>query len=362
MACLGVALLASVSLWLMARTEETFGSPASGLNLEQRLRLSVNLFLHSGDLTDPVNPLGIPQSFRIDLGESPPVIAARLESAGLIPNTGVFTNYLQYAGLDTTLQAGNYDLSPAMSPLEIAHALQDATPNEVTLSILEGWRLEEIAATLPSSGLEITPEQFMAAAHSIPDDFSYLDEGTAENSLEGFLFPGTYELPRTATPSEVIDVLVDSFDAQLTPQILAGFERQGMSVLNGVTIASIVQREAVVADEMPLIASVLLNRLATGMHLEADPTVQYALGYNQTQETWWTNPLSIHDLEFDSPYNTYLYPGLPPGPIANPGLSAIQAVAFPEETPYYYFRAACDGTGKHVFAQSYQEHLQNACP
>lgn len=362
LACLGVALMASVSLWLIAQTEETFGSAASGLNPEQRLRLSLELLWHSGDLTNAVDPLGAPKSFRIDLGESPPTIAARLESAGLIPNAGAFTNYLQYAGLDTTLQAGNYDLSPAMSPLEIAHALQDATPKEVTLSILEGWRLEEIATTLPSSGLEITPEEFIAAAYSIPNDFPYLDEGTAENSLEGFFFPGAYELPRAATVSEVISVLLDSFDAQLTPQILGGFERQGLSVFNGVTIASIVQREAVVADEMPLIASVLLNRLAASMRLEADPTVQYALGYNQTQETWWTNPLSAHDLEIDSPYNTYLYQGLPPGPIANPGLSALQAVALPEETPYYYFRAACDGTGKHVFAQSYQEHLQNACP
>ena len=361
-ACLAVALMATAGLWLLAQTEATFGRAAPGLSLVQRLRLSVGLLWQAGDLTSAIDPLGPPQSFRIDLGEGPPAIAARLESARLIPDAGAFTNYLQYAGLDTTLQAGNYDLSPAMSPLEIAHALQDATPKEVTLSILEGWRLEEIAATLPSSGLEITPQEFIDAAYSIPEDFNFLEHRTGENSLEGFLFPGVYEIPREATASQVINVLLDNFKTHLTPQIQAGFDRQGVSIFTGVTIASIVQREAVVTEEMPLLASVFLNRLAIGMPLEADPTVQYALGYNQTQKTWWTNPLSAQDLKTDSPYNTYMNPGLPPGPIANPGLNALQAVAFPAQTPYYYFRAACDSTGNHVFAKNYQEHLQNACP
>jgi UPF0755 protein len=123
-----------------------------------------------------------------------------------------------------------------------------------------------------------------------------------------------------------------------------------------------VERESVEAAEMPLIASVFLNRLEIGMSLDADSTVQYAIGYNETQQTWWTNPLQGEDLLFDSPYNTYLYPGLPPGPIANPGLNAVRAVAFPAQTPYYYFRAACDGSGEHLFAETYEEHVQNACP
>jgi UPF0755 protein len=117
----------------------------------------------------------------------------------------------------------------------------------------------------------------------------------------------------------------------------------------------------VVEDEMPLIASVFYNRLAVGWKLESDPTVQYALGYNEAQGTWWTNPLSAADLQVDSPY-TYVYSGLPPGPIANPGLAALKAVAFPAQTPYYYFRAACDGSGRHLFAETFDEHLGNACP
>jgi UPF0755 protein len=146
------------------------------------------------------------------------------------------------------------------------------------------------------------------------------------------------------------------------PEIIAGLENSGLSLFEGVTLASIVQREAVVEEEQSLIASVFLNRLRTGIKLDSDPTVQYALGLQEGQNTWWPNPLNEEDLMVDSLYNTYLYPGLPPGPIANPGLSAIQAVAFPDESPYFYFRARCDGSGRHAFAVTYEEHLQNACP
>jgi UPF0755 protein len=122
-----------------------------------------------------------------------------------------------------------------------------------------------------------------------------------------------------------------------------------------------VERESIDREEMPMIASVFLNRLEAGIKLEADSTVQYALGYNARHDSWWKSPLSSADLSIDSPYNTYRHPGLPPGPIANPGLDALRAVAFPARTPYYYFRAACDRSGKHVFAQTFDEHLANAC-
>jgi len=114
--------------------------------------------------------------------------------------------------------------------------------------------------------------------------------------------------------------------------------------------------------EMPLIASVFYNRMEIGMKLQTDPTVQYALGYDSLQATWWTSPLDSVDLEVDSPYNTYKYPGLPPGPICNPGWAALQAVAYPDESPYYYFQAKCDSSGFHNFAETYEQHLLNNCP
>jgi UPF0755 protein len=140
------------------------------------------------------------------------------------------------------------------------------------------------------------------------------------------------------------------------------FQNQGLDLLQAVTLASIVQREAMIEEEQPIIASVFLNRMADGMKLESDPTVQYALGFNAEQQTWWTNPLTLDDLDVESLFNTYLYPGLPPAPICNPGVSALRAVAYPAQTSYYYFRAECNGTGSHTFSKTYQEHLDNSCP
>ena len=347
---------------LTNQTEIHFGPPSPTLGFVQRLRLSASLLLNQDDLTKPSKAFGVEQPFEITLGESPAAIAERLEEARLIPNAAIFTDYLVYRGLDTTLQAGQYSLSPQATPLEIASSLQDATPKEITLTILDGWRMEEIAATLPTSGLEFSPDAFLAAAQGRPDGFPFLDQLQESNSLEGFFFPGSYRLPRESTPDDVIAVLLDAFQAQLTPDLLSGFEQQGLDIYDAVILASIVERETVVEDEMPLIASVFLNRLAIGMSLEADSTVQYALGYQDASETWWKNPLSLDDLQVDSPYNTYLYGGLPPGPIANPGSVALKAVAFPAQAGYYYFRAACDGSGEHRFAETFEEHVQNACP
>src|SRR5262249_5543287 len=141
-----------------------------------------------------------------------------------------------------------------------------------------------------------------------------------------------------------------------------GFQKQGLTVYQAVTLASIVEREAVHDEEKPLIASVYLNRLRNNMKLDADPTVQYALGYDFIQGTWWKNPLSLDDLQFNSTYNTYIYTGLPPAPISNPSLDALRAVALPAETNYYFFRAKCDDSGYHIFAETFEEHLANVCP
>jgi UPF0755 protein len=122
-----------------------------------------------------------------------------------------------------------------------------------------------------------------------------------------------------------------------------------------------VERESIQDEEMTLIASVFINRLNIGMTLGSDPTVQYALGYDPLEQTWWTNPLSLDDLKFDSLYNTYIYAGLPPAPISNPSLEALQAVAFPEVSQYYYFQARCDNSGYHTFVATFEEHLANVC-
>jgi UPF0755 protein len=142
---------------------------------------------------------------------------------------------------------------------------------------------------------------------------------------------------------------------------LKNYKKNGLSLYQAVTLASIIEKEAVIPEEGPMIASVFYNRLAVGMKLESDPTVQYAIGYVNETKTWWKNPLTANDLMVQSVYNTYQNPGLPHAPISNPGYSALYSVAFPETTNYYYFRAACDNSGKHVFSETFQEHLQNSC-
>ncbi len=361
--CLVVLVtLIGVVFILPDRANQKFGPPSSHLPIDQLIRLSAQLLWQSDDLTSPVDSFGEARPFQISLGESVPRIANRLQAEGLIRDAGAFSAYLQYSGLDTSLQAGNYTLSPGMTPIEIGHSLQDATPAEVTLTVLAGWRMEEIAASLPTTGLEVSPQSFLKAASSHPAGYFSLDDLPPQSTLEGFFFPGSYQASRTLSSAQVVSLLLDNFEAQLTPKLQRGFTNQGLNVFQAVSLASIVQREAVSEEEMPLIASVFFNRLAAGMKLEADSTIQYALGYNPKQNTWWTNPLSSQDLQIDSVYNSYLYPGLPLGPIANPGLSALRAVAFPAQTPYYYFRAACDHSGKHTFAETFEEHVGNECP
>jgi UPF0755 protein len=218
--------------------------------------------------------------------------------------------------------------------------------------------MEEIAAALPTSGLSITPEEFLTTARSPMGGYDYLDGAT---TTEGFLFPDSYIVGRNATAHEMVNTFVRTFGLRLLPDLRNGFVLQNLTIYQAVTLASTVEREAVQNEERPLIASVYLNRFHLGMKLDADPTVQYAYGYDYLGRTWWKNPLDLQDLQFDSPYNTYLYAGLPPAPIANPSLEALQAVAFPAQTNYYFFRAKCDGSGYHDFSETFEEHLGNGC-
>ncbi|MFZ5819629.1 MAG: endolytic transglycosylase MltG [Chloroflexota bacterium] len=353
------ALLIGVFFGVPAIAGRRYGPVSPALGALDRLEFSARLLWYSGLLTQPLDPHGLEQSFAIEPGESVPSVAIRLEEVGLIRSAAAFRDYLIYTGLDTSIQAGDYLLSPAQSVVDIARALQDATPSEVAFVILPGWRMEEIAASLPTSGLDILPDGFLAAAASAPLGLDFLP---ASVSAEGFLYPDAYIVPRDVTVDALVSGFLRNFGLHLTPDLREGFARQDLDVYQAVTLASIVQREAVHPEEAAHIASVFLNRLAIGMKLDSDPTVQYALGYNPAQATWWTNPLSAQDLQFDSSYNTYLYPALPPGPICNPSLDALRAVAFPADTPYYYFRARCDGSGLHDFSVTFEEHLQNGCP
>ncbi len=352
-------LLLALGFGVPAVAESAFGPPSPALSAWQRFSFGLKLLVNADDLTAPRDPNGGEMLFIIDPGESVFSISNRLEQAGIIPDARAFRIYLAWTGMDAYIQTGVFRLSPALNARSIAGMLQSATLTEVTFTVLPGWRMEEIAATLPTSGLSISPDEFLAAA-SAPGLFP--DLIPADASAEGFLHPDTYILPRTTTAGQLVSVLVQAFLARLPADYAEAYAARGLTLHQAVTLASIIEREAVVDEEMPLIASVFYNRLAIGMKLQTDPTVQYALGFNVLQNTWWTTPLSAADLQFDSPYNTYLYPGLPPGPISNPGLAALQAVAYPADSPYFYFQAKCDGSGLHNFAETFEEHEGNYCP
>jgi UPF0755 protein len=305
--------------------------------------------------------------FEVAPGQNASQIGDQLVSLGLIGDATLFRNYLRYYGLDRQLEAGTYDLAATMTIPEIALALTDATPDEITVRITEGWRREQIAESIDQQAdVPFTGADFLAAtgaAVPLPPDSSLSTAIPQDATLEGFLFPDTYRIAVDAAATDLTEKLLLNFQSRVTPQMRADATERGMTLFDVVTLASIVEREAVVAEERPIIASVYLNRLAAGTKLEADPTVQYAMGYQVDTGQWWNLNLTQEDyLRVESPYNTYLYPDLPPGPISNPGLDSIRAVIYPANTPYFFFRAACDGSGRHLFAVTYEEHLNNACP
>ncbi len=330
-----------------------YGAPNPQLSLSQRYQYAAKILWYDATIQMPADPFGAEQAFTLENGASPYEIAAQLEEHGLISSADAFITYLVYTGMDTHLLPGDYRLSPAYTIPNIAGLFQDTRASQIAFAIIPGWRIEEIAASLPTSGLAITPEEFLKAAQTPPTALA-----PEAQTHEGFLLPDTYSLSRTLTADELIALLTANFGAKLTPEIRAGFAAQGLTLYQALILASIVEREAIIPDERPMIASVYLNRFIIGQKLEADPTVQYALG---TPENWWKSPLSYTDLEVNSPYNTYLYSGLPPTPICNPSRGSLEAVAFPAQTTYYYFRAKCDGSGLHNFSETFDEHLANGC-
>jgi UPF0755 protein len=355
---LALGLLA-VLVYVPVAAAGSFGPPVPALSPWQQFSYAVELLWNSEDLTLPRDLNGAEQLFVIEPGESVYAITERLEAAGLVRSGRSVRVYMVWTGMDAYIQTGTYRLSPALSGRSIADMLRSSLLTEIPFNVLAGWRMEEIAASLPTSGLAITPEQFLIAAAAPLVPPAFLPPGAGG---EGYLAPGAYLLPRETSADQLVSVLFQQTATVISAEMQAGFSNHGLSLHQAVTLASMIEREAVHEDEMALIASVFYNRLAIGMKLQSDPTAQFALGYNAAQGTWWTNPLTAADLQVNSPYNTYVADGLPPGPICNPGLAALQAVAAPASSPYYYFQARCDGSGYHNFAETFEQHEQNYCP
>jgi UPF0755 protein len=291
-------------------------------------------------------------------GDGAKAIAERLQNAGVIQSARLFRVLVAFMDIEDELVAGDYEFDKGMTTLSVIDRIHNGITAPVMVTIPEGLRLEEIGALLEEKGV-VSASDFLAATKK-SYDFPFLAGLPAGVGLEGYLFPATYGFSRTVTGEEVVRQMLTAFNDKVVPEVQASAEPTDLTLHQVITLASIVEREAVKPEERPLIASVYLNRLKLGIPLQADPTVQYALGDDESSVSrygYWKKELSAADLTVDSPYNTYQNVGLPPGPIAGPGLDSIRAVLQPAHTNYLFFVAKDDGS--HVFAETLEEHLRN---
>jgi UPF0755 protein len=288
--------------------------------------------------TMPVNPFDqTKREFTIQKGQGIRDIANELKEEGLIKDAVAFFLIVKQLGLDDKIQAGKFRLAPAMSSYAIANALQKGTFDEF-ITIPEGKRSEEIAQIL---------------SEHLPTYEATWDGRLKAN--EGYLFPDTYSFTKDADIDYIITTMRETFDKKYAT--IPPGRNSNLSQAEVVNIAALVEREAKFPEDRPLVASVILNRLNAHMVLNIDASIQYALGYQPNQKTWWKKELSLDDLEIASPYNTYKTQGLPPTPIANPGLESLTAVVDAPDTDYYYY--VSDSTGKNHYAKTLEEHNKN---
>jgi UPF0755 protein len=277
--------------------------------------------------------------FVISKGESLSSVAKRLEEENLIRSSFAFQILATKEGIVRKIQAGDFRLNPQMTPLEIARELTHGTLDR-WVTIIEGLRREQIAEKFEEAGFEnFKKEEFLERS----------------KNLEGKLFPDTYLIPKDANAQEIIEILTKNF-----------FKKTPMPSKEVLILSSIVEREAKFEEDRPIVAGILLKRLKNGWPLQADATVQYAVANKQSSSLtieqlknfdWWPKNLTREDLKIKSPYNTYLYPGLPPAPICNPGLKAIEAVLNPVETDFWFYLS--DKEGKMHYAKTAEEHQEN---
>lgn len=275
-------------------------------------------------------------TFTIEKGSGLKQIASDLKSEGLIRNTNAFLLAVKILGIENNVQAGDFSLSPSMSTITIAENLTSGK-NEVRITIPEGKRAEEIAALFAEKLINVDIEEW--------------ETKLSEN--EGYLFPDTYNVNKDINIDEVVTMMKANFESKYSSITVS----RSLTKDEIVKIASLVEREARHSQDRPLVASVIYNRLNIGMKLDIDATVQYALGFNSINNSWWKHGLSLEDLQIDSPYNTYTNAGLPPTPISNPGLAALDAAANPADTNYFYY--ITDSEGVNRYARTLAEHNAN---
>ncbi|HLG12573.1 MAG TPA: endolytic transglycosylase MltG [Dehalococcoidia bacterium] len=300
----------------------------------------------------------------VEAGDSAADIGRRLEASAIIDSGTSFERLARIIGAESNLAAGEYEFLPGTSVMDAVSRIRDGLTAARIVTIPEGRRIEEVAALLEERNV-VSADAFLAATNSIATSGSDVDRDLlssrpASATLEGYLYPATYSFSFRVEAPEVVLKMVDALATRFTLQLREEARAQSLSVHQVLTLAAIVEREAVLPEERPIIASVYRNRIDEGMPLQADPTVQYAITARPgsvVEFGYWKRSLSLQDLQFDSTYNTYVKSGLPPGPIANPGIDSITAVIRPATTKYLFFVARNDGS--HAFAETFEQHQAN---
>jgi UPF0755 protein len=291
---------------------------------------------------------GSEQFVEIPLGTSTAAIGRQLAAAGVVPDEWTFRAAVWWTGRSRALKAGEYRFEGATSPIQVATVIAEGRVFGRPLTFPEGLTLIEMSEIFEARGFG-PAKAFVAAAH---DASVIADLDPAARDLEGYLFPSTYTLARTDTADDLVALMIGQFRT-VWAEVSEGKDLEGMSVRQVMALASLVEKETAAPDERALVSAVYRNRLARRMGLQADPTVVYAL----SKAGRYNGNIRRADLGIDSPYNTYRYAGLPPGPIAAPGRAAIEAALAPADVPYLYFVSRNDGT--HVFAETLREHNAN---
>jgi len=354
---------AAALVYVNYRTRAIYGFPGKSVSPISALKHSIMLYQGREAMLNVAPGSGMrEEKVTVEPDQSIQHFCQNLEQKNLVASASLTCTYLSYSGQDRNIQPGNYTVPMGLNAIKTADLVSDVTRRDKQFVIYAGWRLEEIAAMIDGLGLSFSAADFLTLATAPPETYREQLQIPPWMTLEGYFFPGQYSVkPDISLGDFVVEILTRFRTTVITEKFQQNLESSGLTLHEAITMASIIQRETLAEEEMATIASVFYNRLAIGMRLETDPTVQYALGYNAQADTWWKSPLTYTDLDVNSPYNTYRNPGLPPGPISNPSLAALNAVVAPAETDYLFFRAKCDGSLTHNFSKTYEEHLNFGC-
>ena len=319
------------------------------------LGLGIGMLWYDRGVEKPFGAQAQTQEFMVESGWGSTEIGAALKAAGLIQSDTLFKLYTWRQGISSSLQGGQYFLSPAMNIIEISDILRrgEGVTKERTITILEGWRLSQIADYLEREGV-VGRQEFLGIVQKKSDwwdDYPVLASRPSTVDLEGYLFPDTYRIFRDATAQDLVKKMLGTLESKFTAELRAEVERQGKTIHDVLTLASILEREVRTTQDRKLVADLFWRRVDAGIGLQADSTVNYATGKSLPAVT-------AEDLEIDSPYNTYKYRGLPPGPIASPSADSIKAAIFPTPNDAWFFLTTLDD-GRVIYSIDHDEHVAN---